>query len=194
VRRREASRRGAVGDDLGALASGAAGQQHGGMISVGDYLSFVDDALNGMVTIVAELGDDLANRRLDVPDSNAPFAVLTHCLGVMEYWVGSLIAGRHIERDRAAEFRATGTVPALVRQTRRARGQLEDDLAGFDPFAPPLALPLAAHLRRCPEDADLPLTRTQGGVLLHVYEELAQHRGQMESCRDVLLAPWAVRV
>jgi hypothetical protein len=29
---------------------------------------------------------------------------------------------------------------------------------------------------------------TQGEVLLHVYEELAQHRGQMEITRDVLRA------
>ena len=31
-------------------------------------------------------------------------------------------------------------------------------------------------------------TRTQGGVLLHVYEELAQHLGQLEVTRDVLLS------
>jgi hypothetical protein len=29
---------------------------------------------------------------------------------------------------------------------------------------------------------------TQGEVLLHVYEELAQHRGQLEITRDVLVA------
>ena len=29
---------------------------------------------------------------------------------------------------------------------------------------------------------------TQGDVLLHVYEELAQHLGQLEVTRDVLLA------
>ena len=40
------------------------------------------------------------------------------------------------------------------------------------------------------EDADLPIGRTQGGAVFHVFEELAQHRGQMEVCRDMLLAPW----
>jgi hypothetical protein len=29
----------------------------------------------------------------------------------------------------------------------------------------------------------LPLGRTQGGALIHIYSELAQHRGQMEICR-----------
>jgi hypothetical protein len=144
----------------------------------------VDEALDGMVEIVNELGDDLANRRLDVPGANSPYAILTHCLGVMEYWAGHLIAGRRIERDRDAEFRAFGAVADLVDRTTGARRQLETDLEDVEPFAAPLGVPQ-------PEDADLPLARTQGGALVHLYEELAQHRGQMETCRDVLRAPWA---
>jgi len=161
------------------------------VISVDDYLVFVDDALDGMVGIVVELGDDLANRRLDVAGSNSPYAVLSHCLGVLEYWGGSFIAGRAIERDRDAEFRSSGTVADLVDRTRRARGQLEEDLTRFEALAPPQSSVLEAHLREWPEDGDLPLAKTQEGVLIHIYEELAQHRGQMETCRDVLSAPWA---
>jgi hypothetical protein len=103
---------------------------------------------------------------------------------VMEYWGGAMVAGRTIERDRDAEFRATGEVSDLVRRTRQARRQLDADLADLEPLAPPQGTPQ-------PEDADLLLARTQGGVLMHVYEELAQHRGQMEVTRDVLRAAWA---
>ena len=102
----------------------------------------------------------------------------------MEYWDGELVAQRSIERDRAAEFRAAGRGSELVERTRRARRQLQADVAHLEPFAPPRGIP-------APEDADYPPARTQGGVLIHVYEELARHRGQMEACRDVLLAPWA---
>ncbi len=152
------------------------------MISVEDYLWFVDEALDGMVAIVTELGDDVANRRPDLPGANSPYVILTHCLGVMEYWGGGVVAGRPIERDRDAEFRAAGEVAELVDRTRRARAQLEADLAGLDPFAPP----------RTPRPGlSNPRNTTQGGALIHLYEELAQHRGQMEGCRDVLLAPWA---
>jgi hypothetical protein len=154
------------------------------MIPVDDYLFFVDEALDGMVAILTGLGDGLANRRPDVPGTNSPYVLLTHCLGVMEYWAGYLIAGRSIERDRDAEFEASGPVGELVERTRRARRQLEIDLAALEPSAPPRGVP-------DPEDAELPLARTQGGALIHLYEELAQHRGQMEGCRDVLLAPWA---
>jgi hypothetical protein len=156
----------------------------GSMISVEDYLYFVDEALEGMVAIVTELGDELANRRLDVSGANSPFAVLYHCLGVMEYWGGELVAGRTIERDRDAEFRSAGRVDELIGRTRRARRQLDADIADLEPLAPPRGTPR-------PEDVDLPLARTQGGALVHIYEELAQHRGQMEVTRDVLRATWA---
>jgi uncharacterized damage-inducible protein DinB len=156
----------------------------GPMIEVDDFLYFVDEALEGMVAVVTELGDELANSRLDLEGANAPYAILFHCLRVMEYWGGAMVAGRSIERDRDAEFRASGRVADLVRRTRQARRQLGADIADLEPLAPPRGTPE-------PEDADLPLARTQGGVLVHVYEELAQHRGQMEVTRDVLRAAWA---
>jgi hypothetical protein len=151
------------------------------MISTPDYLYYVDEALDGMVAIVVELGDELANRSLDVPAANSPYAVLTHCLGVMEYWAGHLVAGRSIQRDRDGEFTAVGPVGELVERTRRAQRQLWADVSNLDAPAPPRGSPE-------PEDAELPLGRTQGGALIHVYEELAQHRGQLEVTRDVLLA------
>jgi hypothetical protein len=154
------------------------------MISVDDLLVCVDEALDGMVEIVTGLGDRLANCQPDLSGANSPYAILTHCLGVMEHWGGHVIAGRVVERDRDAEFLAAGPVDQLVERVRQARRQLGEDLAKLEPFAPPRGAV-------APEDADLPLGRTQGGALVHIYEELAQHRGQMEGCRDVLLAPWA---
>jgi Protein of unknown function (DUF664) len=156
----------------------------GPMIDVDDFLYFVDEALEGMVSVVTSLGDELANRRLDLAGANSPYAILYHCLGVMEYWGGAMVAGRTIERDRDAEFRASGMVAELVARTRQARRQLDADIADLEPLTPPRGTPE-------PEDVDLPLARTQGGVLVHIYEELAQHRGQMEVTRDVLRAAWA---
>ena len=152
------------------------------VVSTRDYLWFVDQALDGMVAIVRELGDERASTRPELPDANAPYAILTHCLGVMEYWGGALVAGRSITRDRDAEFRATGQVEDLLRRTAEARRRLEADLADVDPSAPLREPPLL------PEDAETPVGRTQGGALLHLYEELAQHFGQMQLSRDLLAA------
>jgi hypothetical protein len=154
------------------------------MISTEDYLWYVDEALDGMVAIVTELGDERANSRPDIPGANSPYVLLHHCLGVMEFWGGHVVAGRTVVRDRDAEFRARGPVDELVTRTRRARRQLAADLATAELAAPPRGA--LDH-----EDSALPIGRTQGGALVHIYEELAQHRGQMEGCRDVLGAPWA---
>ena len=62
------------------------------MISIDDFRYYADDALRGMVGIVSELGDDLANRRPDVPGANSPFAILTHCLVSRRTGVHRLLA------------------------------------------------------------------------------------------------------
>lgn len=151
------------------------------MISTEDFLWYVDDALDAMVEIVVSLGDDLANRAPDLAGANSPFAILTHCLGVIEFWAGQVVAGREISRDRPAEFVASGEVDELAARARRQREQLGRDLAALEPDAPPRGDVGA-------DDRATPIGRTQGGALFHIYEELAQHRGQLELTRDILRA------
>lgn len=149
------------------------------MISKDDYLCFVDEQLQAMIAMVLELGDALANQALDVPGSNSPYAILTHCLGVMEYWGGHVVAGRSSERHRASEFAAEGEVRELVQRARAARDRLVRDVEGAEPESAPRSA--------VDSDPDMPqITRTQGGALLHIYEELARHRGQMDITHDVL--------
>lgn len=150
------------------------------MISADDYLYFVDEQLDSMVRMVEELGDELANRALSAAGSNSPYAILTHCLGVIEFWGGHVVAGRPSARDRALEFSARGTVAELGARTRLARQQLAKDLRDAVAGDPP---------RNNPGDqnAELPIGRTQGGALIHIHEELARHRGQMDITRDLLL-------
>jgi hypothetical protein len=150
-------------------------------VSAADYLWFADLALAAMSSIVEDLGDELANRRPDLPGANTPYAMLTHCLGVMEYWGGATVAGRTIQRDRDAEFTAAGPVAALVQRTAEARRRLRQDLVGLDSAEAP------SRVRRDP-DHPVPYSETKGSVLLHVLEELFQHLGQMELTRDMLVA------
>jgi hypothetical protein len=152
-------------------------------VSAADYLWFADLALGSMSSIVEELGDELANRRPDFPGANTPYAILTHCLGVLEYWSGATVAGRTIQRDRDAEFVASGPVAPLVGRIAEARRRLRQDLSGLESADEP------THVRRDP-DEPVPYTETKGAVLLHVLEELFQHFGQMELTRDILLSEW----
>jgi uncharacterized protein DUF664 len=151
-------------------------------VSAPDYLWFVDLALDEMARIVEELGDDLANRRPLFRDANSPFAILTHCLGVMEYWGGATIAERPVQRDRAVEFTAGGEIAPLLRRTEQARRRLREDLVDLESSAPP------ANVHSDPDGGPVPYTVVKGAVLVHILEELFQHLGQMEITRDAIVA------
>jgi hypothetical protein len=150
-------------------------------LTVEEYLWFVDDCLEAMTSIVEELGDELANTRPELRGANAPYAIVMHCLGVMEFWGGEMVAGRPIERDRDAELVATGPVGEVREQVARSRARFVADLERLDARARP-AHPLPE------EDAGLPFDRSQAGVVVHVFHELAQHLGQLEITRDLLRA------
>jgi putative C-S lyase len=148
-------------------------------VSSADYLYFVERAVGGMAVIVADLGDDLACTRPDLPGANSAYGLLTHCLGVIRYWGGRLVAGREIERDREREFEATGSVTDLLAETEAVLAQLRIDIETVDS---------EGDLAREPDVwAQGPGRKlNQGAALLHLYEEMAQHHGQMEVLRDLL--------
>jgi len=149
-------------------------------ISPDEYAYFVDRAIDGMTAIVGELGDRLACERPDLPGANSPYVILHHCLAVLDYWGGHVVAGREVRRDRDAEFRASGPVAALIAAAAAAKRQFAEDLATAQPAAPPRRPPLASTWQGP--------AQTQGHALLHLLQELAQHHGQAELTRDMLLA------
>lgn len=148
-----------------------------------EYLYFVDSAVRAMAEIVAELGDDLANSKPDIPGANTPYALLTHCLGVIEYWAGHVNLGRESHRDRPAEFVASGPVADLVARAEKSLAQFADDVAAVADRTD-VAAPAEAWARKHER------AFTPAGVLLHVYEECAQHLGQLEVIRDALRQSW----
>ncbi len=150
-------------------------------ISVEAVASYVDRAVDAMTGIVVDLGDEAANQRPALPGANSPYVLLRHCLGVMEYWGGHVVAGRQVERDRDAEFRSAGPVAALATMAQEAKGRFRADIAAADPAAPPRG----SHPTTGPDELEM---TSQGHALLHVLEELCQHLGHLEITRDLLRA------
>lgn len=143
---------------------------------------YVETALVRLLAKADELvdvgGDELLSRRPDLEGANSVFALITHCCGVMEHWGGEVIAGREVNRDRASEFTATGTIDQLeervAAQLRRWRADLADFDAGEAPRGP---------VERYEGE---PEVITQGFVVLHVIEELFQHLGHVDLTVDLL--------
>lgn len=142
-------------------------------------LAITGESLSSMTEILKGLGDELANTRPDLPGANSPYAIVFHCVGVIEHWAGSVIAGLKIPRDRAAEFTATGRVDDLITRVDDVRARLPEwvDVALREGIRDRT---VTGSTR--PEVA----TATPEWVLTHVVRELAQHLGQLELTRDVL--------
>lgn len=91
------------------------------------------------------------------------------------------LANRRVDGTTRPGEQAAGPPRSQLAVARLAQGQLRADLRELEPAGAVLGVV---------DDEDLVMSRgrTQGGALLHLYEELAQHRGQMELSRDVLVA------
>jgi uncharacterized damage-inducible protein DinB len=148
------------------------------VIDAEDFLVFCDEAFDELTAIVVGLGDDLANRRPPLEGANTAYAILTHCLGVATYWSSAVNQGGVVPRDRAAEFTASGPVGELAARTQAVREAFR---------ATVLATDFSARPANPPSREDFFVHR-RGAVLMHVYQELSQHLGQLELTRDVVNA------
>lgn len=145
-----------------------------------EFVPFVERAFDGMMAIAEQLGDELVNVRPPLENANPAYAIVTHCIGVTDWWVGLMVAGRPVIRDRDAEFGAEGTVADLRNAVSALLGRFEEDLAEMVPGSP------IRHPERLPNMSSA-RAWTQDAALIHTLEELAQHHGQLELSRDVLL-------
>ncbi len=67
----------------------------------------IRDAIQG-------LNDDAANWCPFPKDTNSIYAMLCHLTGAESYWIGHVIGGETVDRDREAEFRASGLLSEIV--------------------------------------------------------------------------------
>jgi len=151
-------------------------------IVANDFLYFMNRALDGMVGIVEKLGDRRVNLRPDFPGANSPYVILYHAVCCTHFWCGAVLAGRRVSRNRDAEFQAKGTVADLQKAVEDLKQQIPKDLEqvlGDRPLTHPDSL-LPIHVQLGIHNW------SQGKALIHAYEELAQHFGQMEITRDIL--------
>ena len=144
-----------------------------------EFVSYMSAAFDGMLTIAEELGNERLNQRpQNMPNTSTPFAILTHCIGLTRYWLGTVIAGRQIPRDRDAEFSARGTVADLRQAVQQIQQEIQADITHVQGDQPS-AFPAAVR----PQQKEW----TQGHFLMQCYKELAQHHGHMELTRDIMV-------
>lgn len=129
-----------------------------------------------------DIADPDLNRRLDLPESNTAFALATHLIGSAEYWVLALAGGHAIQRDRLAEFHASGSGVELVARYERWLAALPAVLNTLP--AERLEQPAQVDPRFHPSLENEPMTIRD--ALLHAVEHCAIHQGHLELTRQLL--------
>jgi uncharacterized damage-inducible protein DinB len=141
----------------------------------------LDRIARGVLEELQSLPEEALNRQVPLPETNSLFALATHLVGAGEFWVLGLAGGRTIQRDRDAEFRASGSFPDLEARYERWVTALHEVLDGM----PPERLdqptnPPAAYLGGLSER---PTVRE---CLLHMVEHGALHQGHIQITRQII--------
>jgi uncharacterized damage-inducible protein DinB len=122
--------------------------------------------------------DDLNEWRpaLGLEDINTFYALMTHILGSTEYWILHAAGGQPSERNRPAEFRATGTRTALI---ERADQLVEETRAYLETLTEP---DLERVFERGGND---PLRWTAADCITHAVEHTGVHVGHLQIQRQI---------
>lgn len=107
-------------------------------------------------------------------ETNSIYALAVHSLGAERYRLHKIVGGRAIERDRAAEFRATGDDGAALR-------------AQYDTVAQE-TLKILGQLTEAEMDVlrgEAPDNYTFRWCILHIIAHYAEHVGQMALTRQL---------
>lgn len=137
---------------------------------------FTLEKFDAMITVVDSLSDAQANYGPDLPGSNTVYALMTHVMGMARAWSSTNNLGVPVDRDRDAEFVASGDVAELVSRAKDVRDALAADFAATD-FG---GAPISPRPGR-----DEWWAQTTEGVVLHIFEEVCQHLGHMEITADL---------
>ena len=141
--------------------------------------TYVRWAIAQMHDVVDRLDDETVNRT-PFPRTNSVAALVVHCCGVGEFWLGHVGLGRASERDRDSEFVTRATCAELHARLDAAAGAI---VADAQALARGEASPTNAGLRQFLQDGD----ETDASLVVHVIEELYQHLGHMQVTADALL-------
>jgi uncharacterized damage-inducible protein DinB len=136
-------------------------------------------AFGQMLGVADRLGDDRVNDRPLRSDTNTVAALIVHCCGVTEFWIGHVALGRPSHRDRDSEFSTSATVSELHDMVDAALARVSEDLAAID----------AGRTQPDPTGRQFleVRDRSDSAIVLHVLKELYQHLGHMEIAADALM-------
>ena len=155
---------------------------------VNPMLSATLDMLNKLVSDMLQQLDGIPADDLNtwlprdgMRDVNTFFALATHTVGAGEFWILEAAGGRSIDRNRSAEFTATGSVEHLRARFDRWLADSADVFATIDDAT------LASTFERLanPEQGISAARLTRAACIAHALEHTAVHLGHLQLQRQL---------
>lgn len=149
------------------------------------YATELQRQLDKLCQALDGLSAEQLNWRPPVPDANSIYVIVTHTLGNVRGWVLGICCGHPIDRDRAAEFTATGSdANDLIERTRGLLHEIEEAFAKL----PAQSLSERREPRQSLWGAGTTDPVSGRGAILHAIEHAANHLGHIDVTRDLALA------
>lgn len=136
-------------------------------------------AFDQILAVADRVGEPGINERPLGPETNAIGALVAHCCGMTEFWLGHVALGRPNHRQREAEFSTTLTLPDVHERVTTTLAQALADVEALESGA---GVDEGGRVFLPESDT------TDASVVIHVLEELYQHLGHMELAADALAA------
>jgi uncharacterized damage-inducible protein DinB len=128
------------------------------------------------------LNDEGANWHPLQKETNSIYAILTHLMGADDFWVHNIILGEEKQRDREADFRATGNLGILLTRWENAWNEIESILAK-------LSHEQLIEVRSFSRSGHRESVTIQW-IILHLISHYAIHLGHIQLTRQL----WAQRL
>jgi hypothetical protein len=155
------------------------------MTAAQPYLTEINRLIDRLCSAIVGLSEGQLNWKPPLPDGNSIFVIATHTLGNVEAWVLGIACEQPIDRDRAAEFRSSGSsAEPIVKHAKDLSRRMQEALAAL----PEGALDTVRHASQSHWGAGVTRDVTVREALLHVIEHAANHLGHIEVTRDLALA------
>ena len=101
-------------------------------LEVQGYLNEFNTIRGDINKAIEGLSDGGANWCPLSKDTNSIYSILTHIMGANKFWIKQVINGETIQRDRAAEFTASGKLSELLTQWEKAWKETESILGKLE--------------------------------------------------------------
>jgi uncharacterized damage-inducible protein DinB len=142
------------------------------------YLTEFNIIREDISKVVRGLDDEAANWQPLQSDTNSIYAILTHIMGVDNFWVRQVIGGQTVQRNREAEFRASGKIAELLPVWEVTWIEIKSMLGKLDHKQ-------LSEVRSRPFSSQQKESITVQWVILHLITHYATHLGHVQLTRQL---------